>query len=148
MNSRPQDRIFTRRDAGTSIIEVTIAMSVVAVGALVLLAVLGTANRADDGSRRRSLALKSGNAIMQDVLADAAKDDFDDFLEEWGDPANQAFRLTDLRDPQQADGLARAIVAIDSTDPLRVGVTVTVDWEHRGRREQLVIPYTLTELVQ
>ncbi|MCA9322756.1 MAG: prepilin-type N-terminal cleavage/methylation domain-containing protein [Planctomycetes bacterium] len=147
MTALPTHRLTSmRRDAGLSLIEVTIALSISAVGALALFATMGTASHADSGAKRRSVALHAAHTIIQDVAADADTMTFNDFLTQWNDPANQVYQIEGLENPNAPGGNALAVVAIDQADPNRIGVSVTISWLDHGRTEQFVLPYTITEI--
>ncbi|MFT7619994.1 MAG: type II secretory pathway component PulJ [Planctomycetota bacterium] len=136
------------RESGFTIVEVVMALSLMAVGMLSLLGTMSSAGQADEAVRKRSLAFDAAHGIIQGVIADSQERGIEDFVNWWGDPANQTFTVEGLENPLVDDVDALAIVTIDATDPERVAVQVLVSWSDAGRTEQLIIPYTLTGLEQ
>lgn len=138
----------TNSESGFSIVEVVMALALLAVGTLSLLGTMSSAGQADEAVRKRSIAFGSAHGVLQEVIADSRVKDFDDFVAWWSDAANQTFSVQGLSNPLVAGVDALAVVTIDAADVERVALTVSVSWLDGRRTETLTIPYTLTGLVQ
>ena len=138
-----------RDEAGFSIIEVLIALTFMTAGALTLLSVMATTAENDELNRERAVATRAVLAQMEEVLAFDDDGDIDNFISQWGDPANQGFTVADLRSPDVSGAPAPGTVTIDATDSSRVAITITLRWTSRlGRTRQRSLPFTKTETLR
>ena len=111
---------------------------------MIALNVIVASTTSDEEVREEAAALRAGLSIMNEVSSYDYCDDIGNLVTYWQDPQNAAFDVEELT---SVDGQpARAAVVLDATDPLRIGVVVTVTWTGRRGARSFRLPMTLTEL--
>lgn len=126
-------------------------MTVVAVGVLSALTSLTSSVALDEELAQRSVALRAAVSRMEAVLAYDYATGPEELVAYWSDPARSTFDVDGLRRPASEDGGEPppcGAVSFDATDPVRIGVTVTVSWRSRGGSRSLSLPTTITAVVK
>ncbi len=145
-------RELRRGEAGMTLVEVTIAVAVLGIGALVSLSVMGSTAQVDEEMRERATALRAALTRVETVMAYDYGDDIQDLIDYWTQPANASFTVEGLAPPAAGvvdlpnEAPAHGSIAVDATDPQRILVTVSVAWSGRRGQRSLALPITLTEI--
>jgi Tfp pilus assembly protein PilV len=133
-----------------TILEVMIAMTVIAVGALSAVSTLTRSSALDSDLRERGVALRAAMSKMESVVAYDYNNQITNLVNYWTQAANSTFTVEGLANPVAANGASQphGAIAFDTTDPQRIRVTVTVNWQTRqGQARSFSLPRTLTEVV-
>jgi Tfp pilus assembly protein PilV len=135
-----------KSEAGTSIVEVMIAITVIAVGALTALSTLTGASALDEDIKERSVALRAALSKMESIAAYDYSDQITNLTTHWTTSPNSTFAVEGLA--AAGGGAAQGTIAFDTTDALRIRATVTVNWVTRnGAPRALSLPRTFTEVI-
>ena len=117
-----------------------------------------TTSEVDNELKERGIALRAAMSQMERILAYDYQGDVNNLVTWAATPSVASFTVDDLK-PAGSAGAASAgalgssvgqgTVAVDTTDPDRISVTVTVAWQgRRGSARTLTLPVTLSELAQ
>jgi len=132
-------------EGGFTIVEAMIAIAVLAVAAFSALTTLTSSSALDEDLKGRSVALRAAITQMESVMAYDYSDDIGNLVTFFTQPANSTFNVDGLAAP--AAGAQGAIV-LDTTDPDRILVTVTVRWSTKtGAARALSLQHVMTEVV-
>jgi hypothetical protein len=124
-----------------------IAVAVLAVGAFSALSTLTGSSALDEELKERSIALRAAMTRMESIVAYDYDDDIDNLVNYWTQQPNAAFTVEGLGTP--GPNVPHGSVAINSADPLRIVVTVTVNWWARGgQAKTLSLQHVMTEVVE
>jgi len=139
-------------------VEVTVAMIVVTLGALTALSCMVTTSEVDNELKERGIALRAAMSQMERILAYDYQGDVNNLVTWAATPSVASFTVDDLKPAGSAvaasagalgSSVGQGTVAVDTTDPDRISVTVTVAWQgRRGSARTLTLPVTLSELAQ
>jgi type II secretory pathway pseudopilin PulG len=130
-----------------SIVEALIAIAVLAVGAVSALTTMTGSRALDDEIRERSLAVRSAMTRMESVMGYDYDGDIDNLVNFWTQQPNAWFTVDGLAPP--AGGGQGGAVAINTADPQRIVVTVTVNWTTRaGEARTLALQHVMTEVIE
>lgn len=131
------------------------AMIVVSLGALTALSCLLTTNEVDVEVKERGIALRAAMSQMERVLSYDYQGDVQNLVTWATDPSIATFTVEDLKPAGNAAGMGlvaqangQGTVALDVTDPERILVTVTVNWQGRKGPRSLSLPVTVSELAR
>lgn len=150
--SRPHTHAGRRpTQGGFSLVEVTLAMTIVALGAMATSATMLTTAEVDEEIRSRSRALEAALAKVEEVTAYDHEGDMQNLIDHYTDPSNASFVVPGLEAPTTAVAVgavagSNGFISVDATDPLRVRVTVMVSWRSRKGTRTIAIPTTITEV--
>jgi prepilin-type N-terminal cleavage/methylation domain-containing protein len=140
--------IGTQRDsqAGMTLLEVMIAITVIAFGALATISSLVGSSGSDRVVRDRTVALRALKSQMERVMAFDYHGDIQELVAHFGDPANAVFSVSELRSPAGGGRGGVGSIVVDAGDPDRIGISVSVSWMGLQGVQTLVMPFTMTEL--
>jgi Tfp pilus assembly protein PilV len=130
-----------------TIVEVTLAMTVITIGALSAISTLTQSSSLDGDLKERSIALRAAMSKVESIVAYDYNDKIINLVNYWQQPANSTFTVEGLAAPLVAGLPApHGSITFDNSDPLRLGVTVTIEWRTRqGQPRTFTLPRTLTE---
>lgn len=145
-------------ERGITMVEVTVAMIVVSLGALAALSCMVTTSEVDIEVKERGIALRAAMSQMERVLAYDYLGNVNNLVTWASDPSVASFTVPDLKPAGAAmagplgavpiSAVGQGTVAIDTTDVNRIRITVTVAWQGRKGARSLSLPVTLSELAQ
>ena len=134
-----------------TLIEVLVALTLVTFGTLAVFSGLLTTSVVDSELRDRGIALRAGLSQIERVLTFEHEGEMQNLLDAFHGGGQDVFSVPDLRptDAAAAAGAndAQGTIALDTTDPERVRVLVTVEWKTRQGERRLALPATMTEVV-
>lgn len=136
--------------SGTTILEVMIGITVLAVGALAALSTLTSSSALDDDLKERSTAVRAAMSKMEAIAAYDYNDQITNLVNYWSLPANKDFQVDGIAPLPGAGGLPspHGSISFNTADPDRIQVTVTVSWLTRhGNTRSFSLPRTMTEVV-
>lgn len=125
------------------------AITLTVVGSLSALGMLAASANLDQEMRERSIALRAAFSKMEAITAYDYNDDLNNFIAHWTTAPFNTFAVAGLTPPAGvAPGttIPAGTVTVDSTDPLRVVVTVSVHWVGRKGPRAYSIPTVVTEV--
>jgi len=128
-----------------TIVEVMLAMTEITIGALSAISTLTQSSSLDGDLKERSIALRAAMSKVELIAAYDYNDKISNLVNYWQQPANSTFTVEGLA-PPIVGGLTtpHGSITFDTTDPLRLGVTVTVEWRTRqGQARTFTLPRTL-----
>jgi Tfp pilus assembly protein PilV len=129
-----------------SLVEVMLALTVLTVGAFSALSTLTSAMALDEDLKERSIAMRAAMSKIESIVAYDYNNDINNLVNYWNLAANNSFEVEHLKAqnglPQQGS------ITIDTTDPDRIRLTVTIRWQSRqNQARSLSLPIILTEVV-
>ena len=137
-------------ESGMTIVEVVLAMTVITIGALSAISTLSQSSALDGDLKERSIALRAAMSKVEVIAAYDYNNNINNLVTFWQQPANSTFTVEGLAAPLVA-GVPEphGSIAIDTSIPFQIGITVTVNWRTRqGQARTLVLPRTLTEYIK
>jgi prepilin-type N-terminal cleavage/methylation domain-containing protein len=138
-------------ESGMTIVEVMIAMAVIAVGALSALSTLTGSSALDDELKERAVAVRAAMSKMESIAAYDYNNQITNLVNYWTATAQQTFSVEGLAAPvaQNGTALPHGSIAFNTADPNRIRVTVTVSWTTRqGQTKTLSLPRVFTEVIK
>src|SRR5262245_20830028 len=138
------------RESGMTIVEVMIAMAVIAVGALSALSTLTGSSALDDELKERAVAVRAAMSKMESIAAYDYNDQITNLVNYWSATAQKTFNVEGLAPPIGANGIAKpnGLIEFNTADPMRIRATVTVSWLTRqGQAKSISLPRVFTEVV-
>jgi prepilin-type N-terminal cleavage/methylation domain-containing protein len=172
----PRRRRARRDDeSGMTLFEIAVSMVILAIGASATLVTMTTTSGVDSSVNERAVALRAAHSQMERVRSFDYGSDIQNFIDYWSDPNRSTFAVDELRSPDPdavtkvlaggesinlaspshnstnlaavtESSPAPGVILLDTSDPLRVKVEVTVVWRTRSGYESLSLPMTLTEI--
>lgn len=130
-----------------TLVEVSIAVIVLAIGAIAAIGAMTASSEVDEEMRERATALRAAVTRLEGVLGYDYNGDIQTLLNWVALPGNASFTVEGLTAPAPGGATPHGTVAVDATDPERILVTVTVAWSGRRGQRQLALPMTLTEVI-
>lgn len=144
--SSPETAPQLAGESGMTLVEVMLAITVLAVGAFSALSTLTNAMALDEELKERATAMRAAMTKIESVVAYDYNNNINNLVTYWNQAANKDFVVEGLK--LQNGAATQGSITIDSTDPARIRFTVTVRWETRsGANRSLSLPITLTEVV-
>jgi prepilin-type N-terminal cleavage/methylation domain-containing protein len=133
-------------ESGMTLVEVMLAITVLAVGAFSALSTLTNAMALDEELKERATAMRAAMTKIESIVAYDYNNNINNLVSYWNQAANKDFAVEGLKGQ---NGLAtQGSITIDTTDQARIRFTVTIRWETRkGQQRSLALPITLTEVV-
>lgn len=135
-------------------IEVLIAITVIAVSALSALSTTTTVSMTEDDISNRRAALRQAERLIEKVLAEDYGTNIQNLLDRWAAPEDRTFSIEGFSSPNTIPagtppfegGLGT--VVLDPTDPDRITVTATIRWNGRGADRAVSLNTTITEILR
>jgi type II secretory pathway pseudopilin PulG len=129
-----------------SLVEVMLALTVLTVGAFSALSTLTSAMALDEDLKERAIAMRAAMSKIESIVAYDYNNDINNLVNYWNQTANNSFEVEHLKAqngfPQQGS------ITINTTDPDRIRLTVTIRWQTRqNQARSLSLPIILTEVV-
>jgi Tfp pilus assembly protein PilV len=147
-----------RKDAGTSLLEVTVSMAIMAVSLMSLLSLVCFSVQNKENQREQEIARQSAAAVHESLKAQTAGSmpvvrSLHDYLESAYGPARvqtiagQSCEITTYSVPDlawnkwtpskgAASTLGCGTVTVDLSNPQLLAVTVQIDWKSSGRNSR------------
>lgn len=133
-------------ESGMTLVEVMLAITVLAVGAFSALSTLTNAMALDEELKERATAMRAAMSKIESIAAYDYNNNINNLVNYWNQAANKDFVVEGLKG--QNGAAQPGSITIDTTDPARIRIAVTIRWETRkGAQRVLSLPITLTEVV-
>jgi prepilin-type N-terminal cleavage/methylation domain-containing protein len=133
-------------ESGMTLVEVMLAITVLAVGAFSALSTLTNAMALDEELKERGTAMRAAMTKIESIVAYDYNNNINNLVNYWSQTANKAFVVEGLKG--QNGAAKQGSITFNTTDPARIRVNVTINWETRkGQNRALSLPITLTEVV-
>jgi prepilin-type N-terminal cleavage/methylation domain-containing protein len=133
-------------ESGMTLVEVMLAITVLAVGAFSALSTLTSAMALDEELKERGVAMRAAMTKIESIVAYDYNNNINNLVTYWNQGANNAFTVEGLKAQNGAPN--HGGVTVDVSDPSRIRFTVTIRWQTRHNQARtLSLPVTLTEVV-
>src|SRR4029079_522921 len=133
-------------ESGMTLVEVMLALTVLAIGAFSALSTLTRAMALDDDLKERATALRAAMSKIESIVAYDYNNNINNLVNYWQQNANKDFTVEGLA--PQTGVPKQGGITWDTSDPARIVATVTIRWATRnGLARSLALRVTLTEVV-